>query len=381
VLRYPLPGLKKKRDFDQKRKHGIQWVETMQHASPHSDAQNLFVPGVGVVKSTFVWDPFVRFAEVHPFINATSQKCESDMIAVRINELHTSWYLGHFKRREMQVLWKQLKQVTDAYRRVQFVQYRQKGYNKKTLQILKNLRKAVHDWSVPKRLVVKQGLPLPFELRRDLFKKGWILMNVNQSQCPNLVAGDRLVTGVLPGQYPLLWTMGFNQCCKWLNDQVIKSDIILEFNVVQEEGHRAAALYQETHDRVSEMTFEKMTAVAQKDSPSPYQGVLAQAWHRSNLGEPFKYIARVHYNGKIVYLGKFDTAVDAARAHDVASRKYHGSQAKLNFPSEDAAPLSTCPVSGTPCTSEQPQADLIPFFKGIGMSAAMRKRKFSAGSD
>ncbi len=40
----------------------------------------------------------------------------------------------------------------------------------------------------------------------------------------------------------------------------------------------------------------------------------------------------IKQNGKTIYLGRFDSEIDAARAHDEAARKYHKDFARLNFP-------------------------------------------------
>lgn len=42
--------------------------------------------------------------------------------------------------------------------------------------------------------------------------------------------------------------------------------------------------------------------------------------------------ARIRKNGKRIYLGRFKTEEDAARAYDMAARKHHGAFAYVNFP-------------------------------------------------
>ncbi|MGA2171887.1 MAG: AP2 domain-containing protein [Sedimentisphaerales bacterium] len=44
-----------------------------------------------------------------------------------------------------------------------------------------------------------------------------------------------------------------------------------------------------------------------------------------------KWFAAIRANGKKIWLGYFKTEIDAARAYDVAARKYHKEFARLNF--------------------------------------------------
>jgi hypothetical protein len=46
---------------------------------------------------------------------------------------------------------------------------------------------------------------------------------------------------------------------------------------------------------------------------------------------------RIIYRGKRIWIGRFNTEIEAARAHDAAAKKYHGEFARLNFPEETAS--------------------------------------------
>ena len=48
-----------------------------------------------------------------------------------------------------------------------------------------------------------------------------------------------------------------------------------------------------------------------------------------------KWGARIRYQGKRIYLGSFETQIEAAKAYDEAAKKYHGEFARLNFTEEN----------------------------------------------
>ena len=48
-----------------------------------------------------------------------------------------------------------------------------------------------------------------------------------------------------------------------------------------------------------------------------------------------RWIVRIMYKYRKIYVGTFKDEIEAARAHDIAAKKYHGRFARLNFPNTD----------------------------------------------
>lgn len=66
-----------------------------------------------------------------------------------------------------------------------------------------------------------------------------------------------------------------------------------------------------------------------KDNTTGYKGVCFDK-------EAKKYQASIRYNGKKIYLGKYDNPVDAALAYNEAAEKYFGEFARINIIERDS---------------------------------------------
>ncbi len=83
--------------------------------------------------------------------------------------------------------------------------------------------------------------------------------------------------------------------------------------------NRRANLRCATH---SQNQFNKSKTT--KKTTSRYIGVFLEK--RSN-----RWVARIVHHKKRIWLGRFDSEIDAAKAYDKAALKYHGEFARLNF--------------------------------------------------
>lgn len=76
--------------------------------------------------------------------------------------------------------------------------------------------------------------------------------------------------------------------------------------------------------RSSNSRQNKYNRTNYKNSKSGYKGVF---WHK----HANKWVVQIHINGKTTHIGLFDDVIDAAKAYNIAAKKYHGKFARLNI--------------------------------------------------
>jgi hypothetical protein len=68
-----------------------------------------------------------------------------------------------------------------------------------------------------------------------------------------------------------------------------------------------------------------------KNTTSRFRGVCFHKFHQ-------KWATQIFAEGKRIFLGYFDSEIEAAKAYDEAAKKYYGEFARLNFPERSECP-------------------------------------------
>lgn len=77
--------------------------------------------------------------------------------------------------------------------------------------------------------------------------------------------------------------------------------------------------------RLATYSQNNCNKLKRKNTSSQFTGVCF-----NKLGR--RWVGYINHKGKRIFLGYFDSEIEAAKAYDAAARKYHGEFARLNFP-------------------------------------------------
>ena len=148
------------------------------------------------------------------------------------------------------------------------------------------------------------------------------------------------------GGFALVDTQDFcrvNSYCWTLNDggypirYVGRTPIYMHHEIIEvpkgfDVDHRNRCNFDCTRDNIRVATTSqnlfnstKRVSTVGRLSSSDFKGVM---WDSKNN----RWEVRITANRKRIFVGRFDSEIEAAKAYDSAARKYHGTFARLNFP-------------------------------------------------